>query len=120
MLGMVPRQHVIAMMRLCAAIINPSLFEGWSSTVEEARALNTPMLLSDIAVHREQMGSNAEYFNPLNVEQLADKMKALRNSCQREQLPRRLSSDANARTRRFANDFLGVVSTARSLSRQRN
>jgi len=38
-LGLVPRRHVISLLRTCAALINPSFFEGWSSTVEEARAI---------------------------------------------------------------------------------
>ena len=29
-LGMVPRQHVFALMRTCTAMVNPSLFESWS------------------------------------------------------------------------------------------
>lgn len=35
-------------------LLNPSRFEGWSTTVEEAKAVGTPLVLSDIAVHREQ------------------------------------------------------------------
>ena len=38
-------------MASCRALINPSLFEGWSTTVEEAKALGVPMVLSDLAVH---------------------------------------------------------------------
>lgn len=63
-LGMVPYSEVIALMRGATAMLNPSLFEGWSTTVEEARALGTPLLLSDLTVHREQMGNGAEYFPP--------------------------------------------------------
>lgn len=45
---------VKAMMLTTNALLNPSRFEGWSTPVEEAKAVGTPMLLSDIAVHREQ------------------------------------------------------------------
>jgi glycosyltransferase involved in cell wall biosynthesis len=41
-------------MRASTALINPSLFEGWSTTVEEAKSTGTPMILSDLGVHREQ------------------------------------------------------------------
>ena len=51
-IGMVPYLEVIALMRGATAVLNPSLFEGWSTTVEEARALGVPLILSDIAVHR--------------------------------------------------------------------
>lgn len=70
-IGMVPYWEVIALMRGATAVLNPSLFEGWSTTVEEARALGVPLILSDIAVHREQMGNSAQYFHPDSPEKLA-------------------------------------------------
>jgi len=36
-LGMISRHEVVALMRACTAVINPSRFEGWSTTVEEAK-----------------------------------------------------------------------------------
>ena len=42
LLGMIPHEHIPALMRSCAALINPSTFEGWSTTVEEAKAMGTP------------------------------------------------------------------------------
>ena len=63
-LGMVPRQHVFALMRACTALVNPSLSEGWSTTVEEAKLLGVPMLLSNLRVHMEQAGDSARYFDP--------------------------------------------------------
>ena len=35
-------------------MINPSLFEGWSSTVEECKSVGKNMILSDLNVHKEQ------------------------------------------------------------------
>ena len=70
-IGMVPYLEVIALMRGATAVLNPSLLEGWSTTVEEARALGVPLILSDIAVHREQMGNAAQYFHPDSPEELA-------------------------------------------------
>lgn len=53
-LGLIPYDDVLALNASCDAMINPSFFEGWSTPVEEAKALGTPLILSDIAVHREQ------------------------------------------------------------------
>jgi len=112
-LGMIPRSHVISLMRCCIALINPSRFEGWSSTVEEARYLQVRMLLSDIKVHREQMGNGAEYFSLDNPEDLAEKMLRffqLANSTkQGEMKSDALSTDP---VRRFADDFFSVVQRA--------
>lgn len=74
-IGMVSYSDVIALMRGAQAVLNPSLFEGWSTTVEEARALGIPLILSDIAVHREQMGNTAHYFQPNSPKELAGIIK---------------------------------------------
>ena len=53
-LGIIPLPQVYALLRATTALINPSRFEGWSTTVEEAKSFGVPMILSDIDVHREQ------------------------------------------------------------------
>ena len=70
LLGMIPHEHIPALMKSCAALINPSGFEGWSTTVEEAKAMGTPMILSSLNVHREQ-SCDALFFDPASPEQLA-------------------------------------------------
>ncbi|MEO7317560.1 MAG: glycosyltransferase family 1 protein [Chthoniobacteraceae bacterium] len=72
LLGLIPREQQIALMRRAVAIIQPSLFEGWSTIVEDARTLGRPSLLSSIAVHREQNPSGARFFDPHSPEALAD------------------------------------------------
>lgn len=72
LLGVIPYKHIAALLRVCTALCNPSLFEGWSTTVEEARLLGTPMILSDLAVHQEQMGMGAIYFDRHSPLALAD------------------------------------------------
>jgi glycosyltransferase involved in cell wall biosynthesis len=71
-LGLVPYEHVMPLARAAIALINPSLFEGWSTTVEEAKSLGVPMLLSGIGLHREQAGDLARYFDPHDAEDVAD------------------------------------------------
>ncbi len=71
-LGKVPYEDVIALMKNCEALINPSLFEGWSTTVEEAKSLGIKLLLSDISVHFEQLGNKAKYFEKNSALSLAN------------------------------------------------
>ncbi len=71
-LGLVDYEDVLYFMRHSVSVINPSLFEGWSSTVEEAKSVGKNMILSDIPVHREQAPPDSIYFEPLNAEQLAE------------------------------------------------
>ncbi|WP_245473475.1 glycosyltransferase family 4 protein [Bradyrhizobium zhanjiangense] len=61
-LGVIPLPHVYALLRASTALLNPSRFEGWSTTVEEAKSFGVPMILSDIDVHREQTAGGARYF----------------------------------------------------------
>lgn len=68
LLGMLPYRDILALNARCDALVNPSLFEGWSTTVEEAKALGTPMILSDLSVHREQVHDKAIFFDPHDAE----------------------------------------------------
>jgi glycosyltransferase involved in cell wall biosynthesis len=71
LLGLIPRLDQIQLMRAALGVIQPSLFEGWSTVVEDARTLGKRIALSDIAVHREQDPPQAEFFDPQSSEQLA-------------------------------------------------
>ena len=62
LLGLVPRREQIELMRRALAVIQPSLFEGWSTVVEDARVLGRPCLLSDLPVHLEQNPPGARFF----------------------------------------------------------
>ncbi len=73
-LGMIPREDIIPLMKASMAVLNPSLFEGWSTTVEEAKATGAPLLLSDIPVHREQALSDVLFFDPFDVTSIADQL----------------------------------------------
>jgi glycosyltransferase involved in cell wall biosynthesis len=70
-LGLIPRLDQIQLMRCALAVIQPSLFEGWSSVVEDARALGRPLFLSDLTVHREQDPPEAVFFAPRQADELA-------------------------------------------------
>ena len=76
-LGIVPYEDVQILLKESLALINPSLFEGWSTTVEEAKMFGKKMLLSDIAVHHEQVDKKAFFFSPYDAEDLAEKMQLI-------------------------------------------
>ncbi|MCK4827303.1 glycosyltransferase family 4 protein, partial [bacterium] len=71
LLGLIDYGDVFRLMRYSLAVINPSLFEGWSSTVEEAKSMGKGMILSETDVHREQAPPDSEYFDPANPQKLA-------------------------------------------------
>ena len=74
-LGLIPFQHILPLMRLSAGVVNPSFFEGWSTTVEEAKAVGAPMLLSDLPIHREQAERIAVFFDATCPENIAAVLK---------------------------------------------
>jgi glycosyltransferase involved in cell wall biosynthesis len=74
-LGLVPYTDVRGLMEHSVAIINPSRFEGWSTSVEEGKSLGKCVLLSDIPVHREQAPSRGHYFPTDSAARLADLMQ---------------------------------------------
>ena len=75
-IGIVPYPHLLSLMHHSVAVINPSLFEGWSTTVEEAKALDKTILLSSLPVHKEQNPRKGVFFDPEDAEGLADRMSA--------------------------------------------
>ena len=74
LLGSVPHLDVLRLMRHSVAVLQPSLFEGWSTTVEESKSLGKGLILSDLAVHREQEPPRALYFDPTSPAALAERM----------------------------------------------
>jgi glycosyltransferase involved in cell wall biosynthesis len=105
-LGVIPIAHVYALLRGAVALVNPSRFEGWSTTVEEAKAFGVPLLLSDIDVHREQAGGHALFFPVDDAATLAKHLASLMSS---EAGIRDLSPLAEEQVGRFAQDFVAVV-----------
>ena len=75
-LGFVPRQEQLQLIRRAAAVVQPSLFEGWSTVVEDARALGKKIFLSDLPVHFEQNPADAVFFERIDPVALAELLKA--------------------------------------------
>ncbi|MBL4651470.1 MAG: glycosyltransferase [Flavobacteriales bacterium] len=71
-LGFLDRKVQLQLMKNSMAIIQPSLFEGWSTVVEDAKSLNKHIILSNLSVHREQTSINCTFFDAENDEKLAD------------------------------------------------
>ena len=111
-LGVVPYADVLALMDRALAVINPSLFEGWSTTAEEARNLGKAVLLSNIDVHREQAPPRGVYFEPGDARDLACKMRQAWDSFDRKNegaLRQRHVPDVAARRREFGAAFQAAV-----------
>ena len=111
-LGQIPFEHLAGLLRDAVALINPSRFEGWSTSVEEAKSIGKQVILSDIPVHKEQAPERGLYFSPDDPEVLAQLMetstsrfdKSAETNFQlraRELVPSRLKA--------FAQTYLAIV-----------
>jgi glycosyltransferase involved in cell wall biosynthesis len=98
-------------MRASSALLNPSLFEGWSTTVEEARALGVPLILSDLSVHREQAGNDACFFDRSSAASLAEALATFKPLLaeERDRRSKEVSFEAECKVRLFAQQFIAVA-----------
>ena len=73
-LGFIDRKEQLAIMKGAISIIQPSLFEGWSTVIEDAKVFNKKIIVSELQVHREQLQDNPNcvFFNPQSENDLAD------------------------------------------------
>jgi glycosyltransferase involved in cell wall biosynthesis len=76
-LGVVPYPHLQALMLQAHGLINPSRFEGWSTTVEEAKALGKHLALSRIDTHLEQAEGFSRFFDVDSPEECAKSLAEL-------------------------------------------
>lgn len=87
-LGFINRDDQIQLFRCAAAVLQPSLFEGRNTSIEDAKALGKKLIVSDIPIHIEQCKENAFYFKKNSPEDLAHLIKnnwdALPNTLDKE------------------------------------
>ena len=63
-LGIVPYPMLVSLMHHSLAVLQPSLFEGWSTSVEESKAMCKQIVLSNLDVHLEQAPERGRFFRP--------------------------------------------------------
>lgn len=116
-LGWVPHAHTARLLRQSVAALQPSLFEGWSTTVEEAKSIGKTIVLSDILIHREQAPPSALYVDPADPEALADLMVEAydtRSPGPDEALEAEARAAMPGRTRAYAETFLAIAADAKA------
>ena len=113
--GLLPRARQIQLLRRAAAVVQPSLFEGWSAAVEDARTLGKRIYLSELPVHREQDPPDAVFFSPHEPEQLAEVIA--RDWADLQPGPdleteRQAFAEQTVRAKLFAREFLNILKNA--------
>lgn len=75
--GFLSREDQLLLMKHSLAVVQPSLFEGWSTVIEDAKALNKYVLAADLPVNMEQTDRNISFFERHSAGQLADLMQMM-------------------------------------------
>lgn len=76
-LGFLQRKEQIIIMKNAVFLIQPSLFEGWGTVLEDAKVLDKRVILSDLSVHKEQRYEKCVLFKRTDAEDLLSKVKQL-------------------------------------------
>jgi len=71
LLGVIPRNEQLLLMKHSRAVIQPSFFEGWSTVIEDAISLQVPVIASSLPVNIEQLGPDGCFFEPEDYKALA-------------------------------------------------
>jgi glycosyltransferase involved in cell wall biosynthesis len=93
--GRVAPEELVRLLRTAAALVFPSLYEGFGQPPLEAMACATPVVVSDLPPLREVCGDAAVYVDPLDADSIAAGI---------EEALRRGGSDGPARAARFTWD----------------
>ena len=109
-LGVIPFKDVLSLIYHSMAVINPSKFEGRSSTVEQAKSMDKNIILSNIDIHKEQKPRNAFYFNPDNYKQLS---KIMIKNCKFKNIKTNHYKNAQNKNtidmKIYCNDYLKII-----------
>lgn len=105
-LGRIDRYEQIVLMRKAKLIVQPSLFEGWGTVVEDCKVLDKTIVASDISLHREQLMryEKSYFFNPYDEEDLMKKIDCALDMLQPDNLEKgikRMYDDAKQYSKEF-------------------
>lgn len=76
-LGFIDRTELLKLIEKSQALIQPSFYEGWNTSIEDAKSMNKIVLASNIEVHKEQLGNQGKYFDPKKPNELKELMNAV-------------------------------------------
>lgn len=105
-LGLIPRENQLSLLKNSLAVIQPSKFEGWSTIIEDSKTLSHQIICSKLPVHIEQLGNNGFYFEPDSVDELASIMKSFLDGSVKEKI---IKYSYEERVKSFAQTFVEIL-----------
>jgi glycosyltransferase involved in cell wall biosynthesis len=106
-MGFVQRSIQLSLLEKCAAVLQPSLYEGWSTPIEEAFTFRKQLLASNIPSILEQTSgySDACLFDPNSKESIREAMDFVEKGT-RDKVK---DVDIELRWNRYSDDFLNIL-----------
>ncbi len=115
-LGKIDRQDQLNLFRISDCVLQPSLFEGWSTSIEESRVFGKHLIVSDIPVHREQCESTAIFFTKDSPDDLANviakKWKDSATSEYNQTIEQKAYDESLVRTKLFGKELIDIFNKA--------
>lgn len=106
LLDTIPRQDQLSLMKYSLAVIQPSLFEGWSTVIEDAKSIQVPVIASDLDVNKEQLGDKGYYFDRFDEVALGKMILKFQNDL--VSIPNELYLPYEERIQKFAREFIDI------------
>lgn len=103
-LGFIPRDDQMVIFQRASCIVQPSLFEGWSTVIEDAKSVSQYVIASNLPANIEQAKENIEFFEASNPKALAVLLEKYALTP-----PPRQTLDYGKHQQEFADSFMGVV-----------
>lgn len=76
-IGPVDIKYVPSIYKQCDALFLPTLLETFTASYPESMIMGKPILTSDLSFARDICGNAAEYFNPIDVKDIANKIEKI-------------------------------------------
>lgn len=113
-LGFIPREDQMVIFDSAVCIIQPSLFEGWSTVIEDAKSVSQHVIASAIPANLEQISCNVDFFEPHNALHLSQLLEKYSRTA-----PVRNVVDYRKSQVDFAESFMNLISAVMAASKLR-
>lgn len=110
-LGLIPKRDQLALLRGCAVLLQPTLFEGGpgGGSVYEGIGLGVPSVVSDIPVNREINQGDVRFFHAGDSADLAEKIAQVLTNCAPRPARDALLVQGDANLTRLGNAITGFL-----------
>jgi len=113
-LGRIPKNEQIAVMKRALAVVQPTLFEGGpgGGSVYDAVAVGTRVIASDISVNREIERDSVRFFRSQSPESLAEEMQRAIDTPYERPAPEFLREQGRIALQKFGSRILEAILAA--------